>query len=104
MRPSWLFSFLLDHGWSDQDIRDIAFRHDISKLMAEAIGLGLNISPTTRYDIDLLSEAHKGFWPRYPKQTGGPIFLINQFEQPVVELLSGVALAIRSGNRLWVKY
>jgi hypothetical protein len=99
-----LKAFLLAHGWSDQNIRDVAFRHDISQLMAQAIAHGLNISPTARADIDLLSQAYKGFWPRYPKQDNGPVFLIDQFEKPFVELLSAVALAVRGGNRLWVKY
>jgi hypothetical protein len=99
-----LKAFLLAHGWSDQQIRDIVFRHDISNLMAEAIRLGLNIRPAVRSDIDLLSEAHKEFWPRYPKQTGSSVYIIDQFEKPFVELLTAVALAIRGGTRQWVNY
>jgi hypothetical protein len=99
-----LKAFLLAHGWSDQQIRDIAFRHNISSLMAEAIQLGLNISAAARSDIDLLSEAHKEFWPRYPKQTGCPVYVVDQFEKPFVELLTAVAFAIRVGTRLWVQY
>jgi len=97
-----LKAFLLAHGWSDQQTRDFKFRHNISKLMTEAIALGLNISPTARSEIDLLSEAHKKYLPRYPQ--GGAVFTIEQFEQPFVELLTAVALAIRGGTRLWVNY
>jgi len=99
-----LKAFLLAHGWTDQQIRGPAFRHDISNLMVAAIALGLKTSSTARSEIDLLSEAHKDFWPRYPKQTGGVVFIIDQFEKPFIELLTAVALAIRGGNRLWVQY
>jgi hypothetical protein len=99
-----LRAFLLAHGKSDRQIRDRVLRHNISNLTAEAIRLGLKISPAARSDIDLLSEAHKEFWPRYPKQTGGPVYIIDQFEKPVVELLTAVKRALRGGNRLWVKY
>jgi hypothetical protein len=82
-----LKAFLLAHGWSDQQIKDAVFRNNISNLMAEAIRHGLNISPTARSEIDRLNEAHEEFWPRYPRQAGSPVFIINQFERPVVELL-----------------
>ena len=98
-----LKAFLLAHGWSEQQIKARQFRHNISDLMTEAIALGLNISPAARSDIDLLSEAHEKFWPRYPDQTG-PVFLIDQFEKPFVELLTAVTQAIRGGNRLHVNY
>jgi hypothetical protein len=96
--------FLLAHGRLIRALKAPALGHNISNLMVEAIGLGLIVSPTTRSDIDLLSEAHRKFWPRYPKQTGGTVFLIDQFDKPFVELLTAVALAIRGGNRLWVQY
>lgn len=99
-----LKAFLLAHGWTDQQIRDVVFRHNISNLMTEAIRLGLKISAPARADIDLLSEAHKEFWARYPKQTGDSVFIIDQFEKPVVELLTAVRLAVRGGNRLHVNY
>jgi hypothetical protein len=99
-----LKSFLLAHGWTDQQIKDIAFRHDITNLMTEAVARGLNISAGAQSDINLLSDAHKGFWHRYPKQNGGPVFLIDQFEKPFVELLTAVTAAIRGGGRLWVHY
>jgi hypothetical protein len=99
-----LRAFLLAHGKSDQQLRKFILRHNISNLLAEAIRLGLKISPAARADIDLLSEAHKEFWPRYPKQTGGSVYIIDQFEKPVVELLTAVKRAIRAGNRLWVQY
>jgi hypothetical protein len=42
-------------------------------------------------------------WARYPVQTG-PAFLIEQFEQPVVDILKAVVQAIRGGNRLYANY
>jgi hypothetical protein len=65
-----LKAFLLAHGWTDQQTKDVAFRHNISNLMAASISLGLKISQAMRADIELLSEAHKKFWPRYPRETG----------------------------------
>jgi hypothetical protein len=99
-----LKAFLLAHGWTDQQTKDVAFRHNISNLMAASISLGLKISQTTRADIELLSEAHKKFWPRYPRETGDSVFILDQFENPFVELLTAVAAAIRGGTRLWVQY
>jgi hypothetical protein len=99
-----LKAILLAHGWSDQQIKDVVFRHNIFNLMSEAIRLGLKISPVARSDFDLLSEAHKEFWPRYPRQTGGSVYIIDRFEKSFVELLTAVALAIRGGKRLWVNY
>jgi hypothetical protein len=100
-----LRAFLLARGKPDRQLRDIVLRHNISNLMAEAIQLGLTISPQVRSDIDLLSEAHKNFWPRYPRETGNSVYIVSQFEKPFVELLTAVAVAIRGGNRRqWVKY
>src|SRR3974390_3001000 len=98
-----LKAFLLAHGWSEQQIRGRQFRHNISELMRAAMALGLNISQQSCSEIDLLSEAHEKYWPRYPDQTGR-VFLIDQLEEPFVELLSAVADAVRGGGRLYVEY
>jgi hypothetical protein len=34
----------------------------------------------------------------------GPVFIIDDFEKYVVELLTAVRLAIRAGNPMWVQY
>jgi hypothetical protein len=72
--------------------------------MADVIKLGLKLGTFARSEIDLLSKAHKEFWPRHPKQTSGPIFIIDDFKKYFVELLTAVTLAIRDGNRLYVSY
>src|SRR5262249_6415808 len=74
-----LKAFLLAHGRSNRQLMDIVFRHNISNLMAEAIRLGLNISKTARADIDLLTQAHQKYWPRYPDKRTGPVYIIDQF-------------------------
>ena len=99
-----LKAFLLAHGWTEQQMKGRPFGHNISNLLAEAIKLGLNIGPLALSEIDRLSQAHEEFWHRYPKQTGDPVFVIDDFEKYIVELLTAVALAIRGGNRQWVQY
>ncbi len=99
-----LKAFLLAHGWTEQQMKGRPFGHNISNLLAEAIKLGLNIGPLALSEIDRLSQAHEEFWHRYPKQTGDPVFIIDDFEKYIVELLTAVALAIRGGNRQWVQY
>jgi hypothetical protein len=99
-----LKAFLLAYGWTDEQISSYPIRHNISDLMAQAIAVGLKISGAARSGIDLLSQAHKEFWHRYPKPTGDPVYVVDDFEKYVVELLTAVALAIRGGNRLWVNY
>jgi len=71
--------------------------------MTEAILRGLKIDPTVRSDIDLLTEPHQKYWPRYPRQSA-PVVIIEQLEKPSVELLKAVRLAIRGGNVLYVHY
>jgi hypothetical protein len=110
-----LKAFLLAHGIRYQQIekeknknrkkeeKKIKLAHDISVLMEEAIARGMHIGPLARSEIELLSKAHKEYWPRYP-EARGPVFVIDHFETYVIELLTAVALAIRMGNRLYVKY
>jgi hypothetical protein len=53
--------------------------HDLKKLMTK---------------IELLKQAHKENWPRYPKQDARPVFTIEQFEPYVRELSDAVGKAI----------
>jgi hypothetical protein len=100
-----LKAYLLAHGCTDKQISAHPIRHNISDLMAEAIRLGLKISAAVRSEIDLLSQSHKEYWPRYPKKTGEPVYVVDHFEKYVVKLLTAVAREIRGGNHLlWVKY
>lgn len=99
-----LKSYLLAHGWTERQIKGKEYRHTISKLMAEAVSIGLAVSVKARADIELLSEAHEKYWPRYPMQTSDPVFTIDQFEKPFIELLTTVTLSLRGGSRAWVAY
>jgi len=99
-----LKAFLLAHGWTEQQIRAQGVRHDVTKLLTEAVALGLKIGPLAHHELELLSQAHEEFWHRYPKQTADPVFIIDHFEPYVVELLKAVRLEIRGGNVLYVCY
>jgi HEPN domain-containing protein len=93
-----LRAFLLSHGMSESLLRDKAFTHRLKELLAEATKRGLALSPSARGDIELLDEAHAKFWHRYPRKEAKPIFVIEQFESPVEELLRAVSTSIRSGG------
>jgi hypothetical protein len=64
------------------------------------VSIGLSVETETRHLIELLDEAHSGFWPRYPRghgnpaDAGRPVFIIDQFPPAVRELLGSVAGAI----------
>ena len=98
-----LNAFLLAHGMTEQQLKGSAYGHNITALMAEAILRGLKIDPTVRSNIELLTEPHQKYWPRYPRQSG-PVVIIDQLEEPSVELLKAVRLAIRGGNVLYIRY
>ena len=61
--------------------------HELKNLLTEAAQHGLELSSTTRIEIELLDEAHSKFWHRYPREEAKPVFVIDQFERPVGELL-----------------
>jgi hypothetical protein len=68
--------------------------HDLKKLMTKASNRGLQIGPLARGEIELLKQAHKENWPRYPKQDARPVFTIEQFEPYVRELSDAVGKTI----------
>jgi hypothetical protein len=84
-------------------VKNQAYGHNIPALIAEAIARGLNIDAKVRSDIELLTQAHQKYWPRYPRQSG-PVVIIDQLEEPSVEILKAVRLAIRGGNVRYVRY
>jgi hypothetical protein len=98
-----LNAFLQVHGMTEQQLKSTACGHNISTLLAEAIARGLNINAKVRSDIELLTELHQKYWPRYPRQSG-PVVIIDQLEEPSVEVLKAVRLAIRGGNVLFIQY
>jgi len=76
------------------------FGHKIDVLMRHALDKRLNIEPLVASEIMLLAEAHTKHWPRYPRQEGKPVFVIDGFEPYVLELLKAVASSIRGPDLL----
>ncbi len=89
-----LKAFLAYQGYSQKELIDI-FGHDLEALLAKSIDLGLQLSaPQTRGNIGLLNEAHAKYWPRYPRETAAPVFVIEQFEPDAQDLFTAVFRAI----------
>jgi hypothetical protein len=67
------------------------FGHDLTKLLDEAIRLGLTISPSAQSDIERLTEAHTEYLARYPKEAANRVLVIEYFvDQQVEELFKVV--------------
>jgi hypothetical protein len=107
--PSWPRYFLFCHsvelalkayivwhsGLTDTEVKN-RFGHDLKKLLTEAVRLGLSLTPSARSGLELLDEAHRKFWPRYPRAEGGlPVFVIDSFEPHAVELIDAVSITLR---------
>ena len=104
--PYWPRYFLLCHAvelvlksyialrrdLTQAELRD-TLRHDLEKLLKEAIRFGLPIKSSVR-EIEKLNEAHTKYWARYPKEDAEPAFVIEQFEQSVEELFKAVRLEL----------
>lgn len=106
--PSWPRYFMLCHavelvlkaylssqGMRRGELKKMERRHNLVRLLTDAVNAGLEIGPLARGEIGMLSEAHSKFWHRYPKQDGKPVFVIDPFEPYAIELLEAVAVAIR---------
>jgi hypothetical protein len=71
------------------------FGHDLTRLLDEAISLGLTISPSTENEIEKLCTAHVKYFARYPKETANRVLVIEHFGgQHVEELFKTVRLKI----------
>jgi hypothetical protein len=73
------------------------FGHKIDPLMRAALAKGLNIGVLAASELMQLDEAHTKHWPRYPREEGKPVFMIDSFEPYARELLQGVSKSIRGG-------
>ena len=87
-----LKAFLALHGATPKELRN-NFRHKLELLTDKAVAKGLGLRPCVVNEIKLLDEAHRKHWPRYPRHEGKPVFVIDQFEPYVVELLEAVSAA-----------
>jgi hypothetical protein len=81
----------LHRGLTQAELQN--FRHDLIRLLCEAIKSGLKISPLAQSEIARLDEPHKKHWPRYPKEGVTRVLPISQFEPAVEELFKAVRQA-----------
>lgn len=84
-----LKAWLMLHGKSAAKLQK-KFGHDLEKLLKHAEQCGLQLTPDTQEAIKCLAEAHIKYWARYPKEDANPVFVIEQFEWNVTELLQKV--------------
>lgn len=90
-----LKAFLFSQGAKPRALRAADVRHSLKELLKRANSKGLSLSGRAQTDIELLDEAHKGFWSRYPKEDWTkPVYVIEQFEPAVRELLEQVRVAL----------
>jgi hypothetical protein len=95
-----LKAYLAYRGATHEQLKKQGVRYNLRGLMRNAVRAGLSVKTETRSLIELLDEAHSGFWPRYPRGHGNPtdarkpVFVIDQFSPAVRELLNSVADAI----------
>ena len=81
--PSWPRYFLLCHsielalkaylalrGATPEQLGQHGRRHDLKRLVNEAVEKGLPLPTPTQKIIQALSEAHSKFWHRYPTDDG----------------------------------
>jgi hypothetical protein len=92
-----LKAFLASRGVPEAKLRRKEFRHNIDRLMREALAKNLNIGVLAASQLMLLGEAHAKHWSRYPREQGKPVFTIDSFEPFARELLQGVSQSIRGG-------
>ena len=93
-----LKAYLAAHGFTVDDLREGSIRHNLTKLLTEAMDKGLSISQSTQDDIKKLHEAHDKYWHRYPHDPA-QFCVIEHFERAAGELIKCVANAITPGGR-----
>ena len=100
-----LKAYLLACGVGETELRAPGVRHNLDVLLEKAVTAGLSVGALCQSELQLLHQAHSRFWPRYPKTSGEPLFLIETFEPYLIELLCRVSDALRGPDqRLYVKY
>jgi hypothetical protein len=90
-----LKAYLAYHGRTHEQLMQRGVRHNLRRLMSDAVSSGLSVKTETRDLLELLDEAHSRFWPRYPRghgdpaDAGKPVFVID----PHLEMLCASARA-----------
>jgi hypothetical protein len=78
-----------------QDELNGTFGHDLTKLLDEAVRLGLTISPSAQSDIEKLTEAHMEYLVSHPIEAANRVLVIEHFVgRHVAELFKAVRLKI----------
>jgi hypothetical protein len=91
-----LKAYLFHYGATPKELKASGVRHSLTELQTRATNNGLSLSPKVQDDINWLNKAHEAFWHRYPREQGGPVATIDQFQPAVRELLDAVNKAIYS--------
>jgi hypothetical protein len=84
-----LKSYLLRMGVTIEDIVK-KYGHKIDLLLQESLRMGLNIRPADLIQLRLISHMHSATLTRYPMEKSRPIYVINQSEQAISNLLHSV--------------
>jgi hypothetical protein len=78
-----------------QDELNGTFGHDLTKLLDEAVRLGLTISPSAQSDTEKLTEAHMEYLVSHPIEAANRVLVIEHFVgRHVAELFKAVRLKI----------
>ena len=90
-----LMAYITSRRPAAQDRFNKIFGNDLTKLLDEAISLGLTVSPSTESEIEKLSTAHVKYFARYPNETANRVLVIEHLGgQHVEELFKAVRLKI----------
>ena len=90
-----LKAYLAKLGATPQQLRQLERRHNLNKLLTEAVEKGLHLTTPTQDGIRALAEAHAKFWHRYPRDDGKiEVFVIEQFIRAAHELIDTVCKEI----------
>ena len=91
-----LKAYLAKYGATPQYLREFDLRHNLDRLVTEAVEKGLHLTPETQEGIRALAEAHAKFWHRYPRDDGMiDVFVIEQFIPAAHELINAVSVEVR---------
>src|SRR5262249_54565270 len=89
-----LKAYLAHHWLTEKELQNPPFRHNIKNLLNQAITSGLRLSTNSRASIELLTEAHTKYWPRYPIRRSDGVILMYQCETDADKLFKAVFAAL----------
>jgi hypothetical protein len=93
-----LKAYLAKLGAMPTQLRQLDRRHNLDRLVTEAVEKGLHLTTPTQEGIKALAEAHAKFWHRYPRDDGKfEVFVIEQFIRAAHELINAVSVEVRGG-------